>query len=243
MENRDNFSIILQNHSSIIDYPIDYNIYPLAKSCKFYEYELNTNEFLYIPPNWLHWVFTQPNNFSMNYLFNSHEMLPGCEKNLLCKAIIDAKPYKGKAYNPPAFDYESFIHKNLNNIFRIIISSTNDCSPVIKPYHNRNILATKMLLNKFILNKKNKFAYISEYDCNEKKFNDLPNFEGFHPLIKVNYIPKLWLNFDNEIQSGLHYDKKPNILYNIYGKKKILLSEPSSKDYLYIKPMQRLNVE
>lgn len=77
-----------------------------------------------------------------------------------------------------------------------------------------------MVLNNFITNKKNKFAYIGEYECNDEKLNNLPNFEGFHPLIKVNYIPNLWLSFDNEIHSGLHYDNNPNILYNIYGKKR-----------------------
>jgi len=59
---------VLSNHSSISSYPIDYNIFPLAKNCRFIEIDLNENEYIFIPAFWMHWVFTEPYNISMNYL-------------------------------------------------------------------------------------------------------------------------------------------------------------------------------
>ena len=35
----------------------------------------NENEYVFIPANWMHWVFTEPFNVSMNYLISSIQMI------------------------------------------------------------------------------------------------------------------------------------------------------------------------
>ena len=56
-----------ENHSEIIDYPIDINKFPNAKNYKFIEIELKKNECLLIPSLWVHWVFTDPYSYALSF--------------------------------------------------------------------------------------------------------------------------------------------------------------------------------
>ena len=81
----------LNNHTLITSYPINYNIFPLAKKCKFIEINLNENEYISIPKNWMHWVFTEPYNFSMNYFLFSFDKNNQTFNNLIKKNHIKIK--------------------------------------------------------------------------------------------------------------------------------------------------------
>ena len=55
----------INSHSPIIDYPINYDLFPKMKDVKFMEFTLNENEFLLIPFYWLHMVVTEPFTFAL----------------------------------------------------------------------------------------------------------------------------------------------------------------------------------
>ena len=47
-------TILLANHSQIVDYPIDFTLYPDAEDVKFIEIDLVENEYLFIPKLGIH---------------------------------------------------------------------------------------------------------------------------------------------------------------------------------------------
>jgi len=208
----------LPNHSMITTYPIDYKTYPLALKAKFYKIELNENEFLFIPNGWFHWVYTEPYTISLSYgIFKINENSDHIFQN---KLKLN-KPYKGKGYNI-GINYQSFINKFNNNKFTCIVSETSITIPVIKNENDKTFKTTDLLSN-IISKYSNKYLYIgmnSLMDVEFDEFNDINNFiDTGNSIIKTETEPYLWLTFDKSVDSGLHYDDTPSILYVLNGKK------------------------
>lgn len=220
-------------HSIIIDYPIDYNKFPLAKSEKIYKVELNKNEYLIIPKFWFHWVYTEPSTISINYeiaFVNFKEY-----DNNFYNSIYSSNPCKGVNYN---FDikYDDFINSSLNNEFRSIISDTSDCSPVIKN-KNKKYYYNNTLSNIIEKNKEN-YVYIGH--------NNIYKNSLLSPLLHINSLidkqlylniyfkSTVWFTLNKIINSGLHHDDTNNIIYVLDGKKTIYLLHPNSKPNIYI---------
>jgi len=132
------YNITQDNHSSISFYPINYDKYPLAKNCKFIEIDLYENDYVFIPSNWMHWVFTEPFNVSMNYLISSIEF--DKNDNLFLNNIKRKEPFTNKIDNKINLSFKDFFSTILNDKFNICFSTSNHLAPVKKFDTNFKIL-------------------------------------------------------------------------------------------------------
>lgn len=248
------------NHSLINSFPIDYNKFPLAKNYNYVEIILNPGDYLLIPKEWSHWIFSEPGTIAISYSINN--ILGKHEKNKVNKCTAGAKGTFGENKDNIIFNsitknlahtgtykcnynlnYKDFIYSSLNYDFKFICSDTMDVCPVIKPSGNNNKITFKAKLRD-ILNDKtyiNKYLYIGQqnidvYDETNDFYNlfNIPNFDNIVNDVSFTYTPRLWFNFDKPVDSGLHYDKIDSILYVLTGRKKVLLSHPQFLQYIYL---------
>ena len=221
------------NHSLITSYPINFYRFPLAEKCKFIEIDLTDNEYIFIPANWMHWVFTEPHNISMNYFISNINYLKLQNDSLFCNKT----PFKGQISNKINFSYKDFLRKNLDNKFNFIYSTTSHCVP-IKKYDHNNITYGKIYsLKDFLISDyKNFYTYIPQNKINDSHLNKLENFID-NIGNNLTYNSAIWINFDKKINTGLHYDNYDNILINFIGKKKILLAHPDYRRYMYFQTL------
>jgi hypothetical protein len=226
------------NHSIIISYPINYYSFPLAKNCKFIEIYLDANEYIFIPAYWMHWVFTEPYNLSMNYFIK----ITKDSDNFFFNNIKKKQPFKAKIDNNINFNFKDFFKKNLDNEFSICFNTKNHITPVIKPNFNcvtfMKIISFRESLS---IKYKDYYKYIGQ-NINDNLF--LNNLSNFIKDVNDNiiYKPSIWINFDKSINSGLHYDDKDNILINFIGKKKILLAHPDYRKYMYFQVLPKIDI-
>ena len=225
------------NHSIISSYPINYYKFPLAKNCKFIEIDLLPNEYVFIPAKWMHWVFTEPYNISMNFFIDNYDYLGEHKNDSFCKQIKDKIPFKNKSNTNLNFTYKDFLTKNLDNKFNILYSNSSHCAPVVKPYCNKNIFVKNNSIKEYLSSDyKNYYTYAPQCIINDPILNNIENFID-NSNIKIKYRSFIWINFDKKIDSGLHYDDYDNILFNIVGNKKVLLAKPEDCKYMYFKNM------
>jgi hypothetical protein len=222
---------MLDNHSSISSYPINYDTFPLARNCKFIEIYLNENEYIFIPAFWMHWVFTEPFNISINYSIHG---IKDDNKNLLINNIKKKKPFTNKIDKKINFCFNSFFKKILNNKFLIVFSSNSNITPVKKTDISESFVKYISINESLSIEYKDYFKYIGQNNYNEPYLNTLENFIT-DVNNNINYIPGFWINLDKSINSGLHYDRYDNIIINFIGKKKILLAHPDYHKYMYFK--------
>jgi hypothetical protein len=224
------------NHSVISSYPINYYSFPLAENCKLIEINLNENEYLFIPKKWMHWVFTEPYNISMNYFIKKYNV----NNNPVIDNLKKNQPFKGKIDNIKNNYFTDFFKKNLDNKFFFGFSTTSHVAPVIKPNLKNNSFAKFITIRESISSKyKDYYKYIAQFsDYNDPYLNNLSNF--IDNMEYIEYTPGLWINLDKSIDSGLHHDGADNILINFIGKKKILLGHPDDIKYMYIQKLPRI---
>lgn len=229
------------SHSLIIDYPINYELFPLASDEKIYTVELNKNEYLLIPRFWFHWVYTEPNTIAVSYnIPYINCSLP--DENQFYKSFKFSSPYKGISNNN-IINYNDFINSSLEHKYKAIISETNDCSPVIKnklkKYFYNNTLAD------IISKKKEDYVYIGNNNIYEDSL--LNQFSHITTIIDRKYYHGIyfksscWFTLDKVINSGLHHDDTDNIIYVLDGKKTIYLLPPDSKKNIYQQNFLRIN--
>ena len=235
-----NMNNINNAHSLIIDYPIDYNTYPLASNCKIYTVVLNKNEYLTIPKFWFHWVYTDPHTVSVSYDIPYVNFIIQPD-NHFYDSFNFSRPYKSTC-NITDIKYNDFINSSLNEEYRAIVSENSDCSPVIKnkltKYYYNNTLSNIISKNS------NNHIYIGHNTI--FKTNILYPLKDINTIIPKKYYNDLyykttvWFTLDKTINSGLHHDTTNNIIYVLDGKKTIYLLSPDSKSNLYIREMQRI---
>ena len=133
------------NHSNIINYPIDYNIFPLAKKTKIIKVELNENQYLHIPAYWSHWVYTEPRTIALSFdiknILGKHDY-----KSEIQHKIMQRIPYK-KNGKKNKFNYDNFISNSLKYTFNAICSDIEDVSPVFKNEKQKKFFIRDTLLN------------------------------------------------------------------------------------------------
>jgi len=208
------------NHSIIIDFPIDYNLYPLTKDVDIIKIVLEKDEYLIMHPSWFHCVYTDPETIAVSYKIYDAE---GKDKDsVLYNSLINNIPIKCNG-NETNISYHDFINNSLNSNFRVILSKTYDCSPVIK---DNNI---KMCINDTLLNiikyskKEDMYAYIGNETLKKNSFvedyTDIDKLIKLDDTISLKYNVNLWFNLEKNINSGLHHDQNAKILYVLTGKK------------------------
>jgi hypothetical protein len=222
-------SLTQNNHSIITSYPINYYNFPLAVNCKFIEIDLNENEYLFIPQSWMHWVYTEPFNLSMNYFikyFNNNN------NNPLINKLKKKQPYKSKIDNLQDFNFKDYFKNNFENKFSIVFNTLSHSTPVIKPNLDCKIFRKNMSIKECLgYEYKDYYKYIAQSESNNLFLNKLSNF--INDADNIDYKPSIWINLDKNINSGLHYDDYDNILINFIGKKKVLLGHPDDRQYMY----------
>jgi len=252
------------NHSSIIKYPINYDDYPLARDCKIIKVELKENQYLYIPPKWNHWVFTEPETIALSFdILNIYSNENG-NNNEIFKMVKEEKPFK-KNGNKFKFNYNKFINNHLNSYFMVLYSKTFDCIPVYKnkiDEINKNKIFAREKLNEILNNSMNNgyYAYIGQYEIpinnNFKEIVEFINFDDYtinkykDKLFDFNFNgmffnydnnliaelePKIWITIDKGVDSGLHNDENAKFLYVLSGKKTVYLISPIYSHNLYFK--------
>ena len=238
MNNFDDYHL-MHNHSKIIDYPINKKLFPNADKVKFIELTLNKNEYVLIPKNWFHWVYTEPKTVAISFELRR---LEGNKNNILFEHIVKNKYFKNKGllYD---INYNNFIDSILNEEVSALFSSTNDLSPVYKNEYFKTFETNKLKNIILINNKFNYHTYLGALDLTSNpswdSFKVLSHFIDFGNDIIINYMPTLWINLDKRVNSGLHYDGSDRVLYVVEGQKKIMLAPPNEKENLYIKKMYR----
>jgi hypothetical protein len=230
------------NHSIINDFIINYKEFPLSKKYKTLKIKLIAGQYLFIPSNWTHWVFTEPNSISISYSINKMDINYNDDENKLFNSIIQKKPFIGKC-NKYQINYDDYLKDNKNKIFKYVKSDNKEVSPVDKQYVTQNKYFCNDKLDYIINNFKDKYKYISHDIDNNEESNkyDIPNFNNILNSIKFNTEISIWINFDKKIDSGNHYDECDNIIYLLTGEKTIYLSPPGFNKYLYFSTMKLID--
>lgn len=231
-----NLTKINDCHSSISDFPIDYNIFPLAKNCKMYTIQLTTNQYIFIPKFWHHWIYTEPNTLSIHYDIKYINFID--KNNDFITSLINNIPFYKLVDPIDNITYNEFINNSLDDKYRSIFSEKNDCIPVqkdnlLKFFYNTSL---KNIIN--ISKNKNYYTYIGHNVIDEQ--NILSKYKNIDYIINPRYLNKIiynssvWFTLDKKINSGLHSDPTNNVIYIIEGKKTIYLFNPNCKKNLYI---------
>jgi len=225
------------NHSLITSYPINYYSFPLAEKCKFIEIDLYDNEYLYIPKNWMHWVYTEPYNLSMNYFINYFN---NNINNPFINNLKKKQPFKSKIDNIQDFNFKDYFKNNLENKFPIVFNTISHCAPVVKPNLNYKVFVKIMSIRECLgYEYKDYYKYIGQSNSNNLFLDNLSNF--INDTDNINYTPYIWINLDKKVNSGLHYDDRDNILINFIGKKKVFLGHPDDRQYMYFQDLPQID--
>ena len=237
----------LFNHSIIIDFPIDYDLYPLAKNVDIIKIVLEKDEYLILPPLWFHCVYTDPETIAVSYKIWNIKGKDEDKDSDLYNSLINNIPIKCNG-NKTNISYSDFINNSLYNNFRVILSKTNDCSPVIKNNNIKICIHDDTLLNSIKYAKtENMYAYFGNEVLKKNSF--IEDYTDIEKLIKfdntktktntisLNYHANLWFNLEKNINSGLHQDTEGKILYVLTGKKTFYLIHPEEKNNLYLTEM------
>lgn len=241
-------NIIYYNHSLIHKFPVNNFEFPEFNKAKSYTIELKTNNSIFIPAGWWHWVFSKNNCIALSHIIHKYD-----ENIIKQKQIFDYKEKNIKYYNN---------YKDIN-----FIKHCNDSQPFVYNDSSLNILTESFLDNKLnkinlLVSKTNNIVNanklnnttITILNGNYKYFNILNNsnyysYIGMTPLDKIEfkkYINSKWelsaktakndiylWHSKKNIDTGLHYDITDNLLTVHSGIKKILLFPPSETKYLY----------
>lgn len=228
-------------HSLIINYPINYEIFPLANDEKIYTIELNKNEYLIIPRFWSHWVYTEPNTVSVSY---NIPYINCCllEENNFYKSFKYSSPFKGIS-NKSNINYNDFITSSSEQKYNAIISEASDCSPVIK--NKLKKFFYENTLGDIISKTKKDYVYVNNNIIYEE--NLLNQFSHITTIIDRQYYHGIYFKsncsftLDKVINSGLNRDDTDNIIYVLDGKKTIYLFHPKSENNLYKQKLSIIN--
>jgi hypothetical protein len=229
------------NHSIIVDYPINYNIYPLANDINIIKIVLEKDEFVIMPPRWFHWVYTEPETIAISYEVIDCKIKD--KNNIFYQTLLKNIPskYRNKRTN---ISYNNFINNSLNETYRVMISETSDCSPVIKNSTKKQFIKDILLNVINNINIKKNYAYIGSQRIPKNNilnnYDNIKNLINFDDNIMFKYNSTLWFTLDKIINSGLHFDTSSKILYVLTGKKTVYLIHPKEQKNLYVKIMKAL---
>jgi hypothetical protein len=236
----DNINVV---HSKIHEYPIDYDKYPLAKDCKEHNFQLNSGEFMIIPPRWLHWIFTKENTIAISYTIHKIDFVD--TSNVFCKHLFDSKPYIGKSKKLNNMDYNKFINDSIDISFTCMYSADYRVCSVYKNYEYPSFKYYGTLKDIIKVSNINcLYAYIAMDPVKDNTV--LNDYNSIYHLIdkslvnNIDYDSYVWFTLSNEVDSGLHYDSTFNIIYVIEGQKNVKLFSPDCIDKMYISTFKHL---
>ena len=71
-------------------------------------------------------------------------------------------------------------------------------------------------------------------DHNKNKYSNINQIIDPNYYDNISYEPSVWFTLNKKVNSGLHNDSAPTLIYMIEGKKTIYLFAPNSYSNLYI---------
>jgi hypothetical protein len=230
-------------HSIINTYPIDKNKYPLTKNVSFTTYVIKQNEYLFIPDNWFHWIYTEPFTISIHY--KSFNRFSANENNneecdLFYSNVKSNEPFTGIGSIQEPFNVDDFFTQNSEYQVHAMYSTTEDVSPVTKTKDEEHSKYMKQNKMSFFIKESKETDYFIYMGMNKMSpelsiYHEYSNLNHIIPsLYEYNYTPYVWMNLNKRIHSGLHYDTYGSIVYVLSGQKKVLMADPSSYHNLYI---------
>ena len=255
-----NIKKITYIHSLIHADPINYKEFPLSNKCKFLYIELCKNEYLFIPKGWYHWIESEPNTIAFSYsiqlqnntpdapLVNDNKLqnntpdAPLVNDNKLQNCINKNIPFHNK-HKEDKFNinYDDFINNSENTFYSGEIRDNKYLNIDLKPYVETTEFFETTNIKSFFQDKKNlnKHLFIGRgymMNLNLEYLKEIPNFNNItnNCTVKTNYYKNgEWINNSKNVNSELHCDAEDNILYVVCGKKKVLITSPTYKHYLY----------
>lgn len=179
------------------------------------KYILNEGDGLYIPRNWWHWVFSEPNTFAVNYWSTGNYM-----KDLQVDQQVDQPQLKQNIIKP--FDLKQNI-KLIKNMELDVVDGGKeqninlDLNTLIRTNNNDMLLTTAIV-----------------YANNEKFKHELDLLIEKPSLIMNNQTngSNFWYS-SGKTDTGLHYDEHNGLLCVLSGTKTIYIYPPSDASYLY----------
>lgn len=171
------------------------------------KYILNEGDGLYIPRNWWHWVFSEPNTFAVNYWSTNNYMgnKPQFKQNII-------KPFNLKQ------NIKLIKNMDLDVVDGSKEQNINiDLNTLIETNNNDMLLTTAIV-----------------YANNEKFKHELDLLIEKPQLILDSEIngSNFWYS-SGKTDTGLHYDEQNGLLCVLSGTKTIYLYSPSDAQYLY----------
>jgi hypothetical protein len=201
----------------------DKTLYPKYYEAKKYEVFLEEGEMLHIPAGWFHWVFSEktdePFNVAINFWYKTDwDLGHRCTHNFFkfkyeqridyMKLLQDLKTPMLVSQSPQRYFPEQRIRQYFPNI---------SCTE-------------HFLTFKEIIEYPNDDIYISSY-LDPRLAQYAPLWCNMSNLIQGS--GRWWINKGN-VTTGLHFDVSDNWLYQVAGRKRILLFHPNDYDKLYM---------
>lgn len=228
---------IHDNHSLISSYPIDYGMYPLAQKINFLKCEINEGDLLFIPKFWYHWIFSDKNSIGVsNFIM---------EEKFECNLGLDIdynKPFIIRNYMNSPLSYDEIISRMKEEVIEYaIVSETTDLSPVIKKNINKKSFRNLTIDQCYELaNNNNNFVYIGNNPILSRRLPEINQPPEFIES-KITFSPRIWISFNDGIQSGLHNDCYHGFMWQLCGKKNILLANPKYAKYCYLTNLETID--
>ena len=89
-----------------------------------------------------------------------------------------------------------------------------------------------------ITSNNNYYTYIGNQKIDKNnimnKYSNINNIINSNFYSDISYESNVWFTLNNRVNTGLHCDTTPNLIYMLGGKKTIYLFAPNYYQYLYI---------
>jgi hypothetical protein len=228
------------------------NQYPNYYKARRFEVILNEGDTLYIPSGWFHHIYSEEVSSNINMSINFWTNTDKKEINIFNQSYshINTIP---ELDSSKSIDYETNVKSSLPFTFYTPFEKPN-IQQLNELFNNLLLNNCKQSYNTFIshlvdLNSDDKYTYITFNDfINQKdKYNyvlgnNISNHLNNNKWIQ-NLIPSflknkdifthVWLNHGN-VSTRNHYDIYENILFQVYGSKRVLLCPPDERANLYM---------
>lgn len=228
------------------------NEYPNYYNAKRFEVILNEGDALYIPSGWFHHIYSETTTSNINMSINFWTDTNKNEKNIFQQSYthIEHIPSLDISSN---FNYD--MHVANSQPFTFFTSINNKSITTLHHVFNNILLNNcKQSNNTFVshlidLNPDDKYSYISFTDfLNQTELynyvlgNNISHHLNNHSWIQSlmpsflknkNIYSHVWLNHGH-VSTRNHYDIYENVLLQVYGSKRVLLSPPDERNNLYM---------
>ncbi len=198
---------------------------------KYFYFELNEGESLYIPPKMWHWIITDTKSFSINFWFDKKT-----KSNIINNNNYKIKPIISlndgiKIYK----DFKKIISKNDKDIKDVnnveIWNSGTDSN--IKLSNYQDLINENIKINNSVFITLDGYGLDKNNQIKEKIIKTIKKPELISKITDSDsfYDVNIW-HTSNFHDTGLHYDDYDGILHLIKGKKRIYLYPKEYTDFL-----------